>query len=195
MATRTVRNDSVRGRIIGGQVVLDDEAPWTEGTVVEVCPRVTNPPVPKRQGHVIIAGFGLAGRCVAELLANEGIAFTIVERNRATVATQESLGRRIVFGDITDKDTLIRSGLIEASALALTIPDEDGVLRATSLARQLNPKVYIIARTNYSSKGLEASKLGADDVVKAEQAVALQFRDRIRRRFRTDLPARNGDDG
>ena len=48
------------------------------------------------------------------------------------------------------------------------------------LLRQ-RPKMYIIARTNFSSQGMKASQLGADDVIKAEQAVALQFYDRIAR--------------
>ena len=70
-----------------------------------------------------------------------------------------------------------------ASILALTIPDEEAVLAATSLARRLRPEIYILARTNYSSKGMQASQLGADDVIKAEQAVALQFYDRLSRRL------------
>jgi hypothetical protein len=39
--------------------------------------------------------------------------------------------------------------------------DEEAVLEATSLARRLRPEIYIIARTNYSSKGMQASQLGA----------------------------------
>ena len=78
---------------------------------------------------------------------------------------------------------MVQAGLSSATILALTIPDEDAVLRATSLARRLQPDIYIIARTNYSSKGMQASQLGADDVVKAEQAVALHFYDRLSRRI------------
>ena len=80
---------------------------------------------------------------------------------------------------MTSAETLERAGLREAGILALTIPDEDAVLKGIALARRLRPDIYIIARTNYSSKGMRASQLGADDVVKAEQAVALQFYQRL----------------
>ena len=86
-------------------------------------------------------------------------------------------------GSGTDADTLVRAGLNTASILALTIPDEEAVLRGTSLARRLRPEIYIIARTNYSSKGMKASQLGADEVIKGEQAVAFQFYDKLSRRI------------
>lgn len=135
-------------------------------------------------GHVIIVGFGLAGRCVADLLDHAKTPYTIIEKNPVTVETQRALGRRVIAGDATDTRTLLEAGLGEAAILALTIPDEDAVLSATSLARRLCPEVYIIARTNYSSKGMRATQLGADDVIKAEQAVAWQFYDRVSRKIR-----------
>lgn len=136
-------------------------------------------------GPVIVVGFGLAGRCVADLLDCSSVPFTIIERNPVTVETQRALGRRIIEGDAADADTLIKAGLHQASILALTIPDEDAVLAAISLARRLSPSIHIIARTNYSSKGMKASQVGANDVIKAEQAVALQFYDKLSRRLRS----------
>lgn len=135
------------------------------------------------EGHVIIVGFGLAGRCVADLLDSAKLSYTVVERNHTTVETQSALGRKIVEGDATEAETLIAAGLHTATIVALTIPDEDAVLKATVLARRLRPDVYIIARTNYSSKGMQALQLGADEVIKAEQAVALQFYDNLSRKI------------
>jgi CPA2 family monovalent cation:H+ antiporter-2 len=120
---------------------------------------------------------------VADLLDSAKLPYTVVERNSATVETQLALGRKIVRGDATNADTLISAGLHDAAILALTIPDEDAVLEATSLARRLRPDIYIIARTNYSSKGMQASQLGADEVIKAEQAVALLFYDKLSQRI------------
>ncbi|HUU82802.1 MAG TPA: NAD-binding protein [Phycisphaerae bacterium] len=75
------------------------------------------------------------------------------------------------------------AGIESASIPALTIPAEPAVLRATALARRLRPGIYIIARTTYTSAGLRASQLGADEVIKAEQAVALQSHERMWRRL------------
>ena len=164
-----------------GQVRLDEPVDWPEGLRLAVTP--VHPPSGgmTSSGHVIIVGFGLAGRYVADLLDGAGMSYTIIERNPETVETQRALGRRVVAGDASDAQTLNEAGLDRASILALTIPDENAVLKAISQARRLRPEIYIIARTNYSSKGMEASHLGANDVIMAEQAVALQFYDRLSR--------------
>lgn len=165
------------------QVRLDEPVDWPEGSRLTVTPVYPPPGATRINGHVIIVGFGLAGRCVADLLDSAGLSYTIIEKNPVTVETQRALGRRVLAGSTSDAQTLTEAGLNTASILALTIPDEDAVLEAISLARRLRPEIYIIARTTYSSKGMQASQLGADDVVKAEQAVALQFYDRLSRRL------------
>ena len=166
-----------------GVIVPEEPLDWPDGTRVLVSPHL--PPDAARgiEGHVIVVGFGLAGRCVADLLDGAKIPYTIVEKNPATVATQQALGRRIIAGDAASAQTLVEAGLHTAAILALTIPDENVVLKATALARRLRPEIHIIARTNYSSTGMQASQLGADDVIKAEQAVALQFYDVLSRRL------------
>jgi len=166
-----------------GQVRLDESVDWPEGLKLVVTPVHPPPGGAKINGHVIIVGFGLAGRCVADLLDSAGMSYTIIERNADTVETQRALGRQVVAGDASDAQTLNEAGLDRASILAPTIPDEDAVLEITYLARGLRPEIYIIARTYYSSKGMQATQLGADDVIMAEQAVAMQFYDRLSRRL------------
>ncbi len=157
---------------------------WPEGTRLLVRPvEFRAAPTPDACGLVIIAGFGLAGRSVADLLEHGQIEYVVVEQNAVTVETQACLGRRVVHGDIAEESTLQAAGIESASILALTIPDEAAVLAATSVARRMRPSIYIIARTTYTSAGLKASQLGADEVIKAEQAVALQFYERLHRRL------------
>lgn len=179
-----VKDQSVTASFHSGQIELDAQADWPDGARLVVTPVLPLSATGHLEGHVIIVGFGLAGRVVADLLDLAKLSCTILEKNPVTVETQRALGRDIIEGDATDADTLIKAGLNTAAILALTIPDEEAVLNAIALARRLRPKIYIIARTNYSSKGMRASQLGADDVIKAEQAVALQFYDKLSRRIR-----------
>jgi len=169
-----------------GEVQLAEPVDWPDGQRLVVVP-VAAPPSPiTLTGHVIIVGFGLAGRCVADLLDSAGLPYVIIEMNPATVATQAALGRRVFHGDAADAALLDEAGLADASILALTIPDEDAVVAATSLARRLRPDIYIIACTQHTSKGMAVAQLGADDVIKAEHAVALQFYERLRARLGAD---------
>lgn len=174
-------DQSVSAQYRDGRVELQRPVDWPDGTqlIVSALPALTDRNL--FDGHVIIVGFGLAGRSVADFLDTADLPYSIIERNPSTVETQRALGRRIVHGDVTESEILISAGLYDATILALTIPEEAAVLKATSIARRLRPEIYIIARTNYSSQGMKASQLGADEVIKAEQAVALQFHEKISR--------------
>lgn len=166
-----------------GRVIPDRPMDLPEGTRLVITPSFPALDPARLNGHVIIVGFGLAGRAVAELLAGLRIPSTLVESNPVTVETQRALGRHVVLGQANDAQTLMEAGLPKAVILALTIPDEDAVCEAVTLARRLHPEIFIIARTNFSSKGMHVAQLGADEVIKAEQVVALQFYERLSKRL------------
>jgi len=173
-----------QGTFRDGCVYLDAPVNWPAGTrvLVRVAPPATSANA-QPFGPVIIAGFGLPGRWVADIFDRHGIEYRVVDNNPETVRVQRSLGRTVIQGDISEEETLVRAGVAQASILALTVPNEQAVLKATELARKLNPGIYIVARTTHSSAGMEASRLGADEVVKAEQAVARQFYEMLLRRL------------
>jgi Trk K+ transport system NAD-binding subunit len=167
-----------------GRIELDGDVSWPAGAKVRVHPvEAEDVRVAARDGRVVVAGFGLAGRGVAELLDKSKIEYTIIERNVDTIATQGRLGRAVVCGDVSDASVLVAAGVPDASVIALTVPDEDAVLKAIAISRRLNPRIYIVARTMYASRGIEARRLGADDVIKSEQAVAIQFFELLRARM------------
>lgn len=179
------RQNEYMGVYADGVVRLSAQVDWADGT--PVCVRVAEP-LPGRVpngvlGKVIIAGFGLPGRWIADIFDRHGIEYVIVDTNHATVEAQRRIGREVIEGDIADEATLRAAGIETASILALTVPDEQAVLTATERARRLNPKIYIVARTLYSSSGMQATQLGADEVVKAEQVVARQFYEMLLRKI------------
>ncbi len=128
-----------------------------------------SPPTP---GGVIIAGFGLVGRAVADRLRVAGIPYTIVELNPGTVRKQGSLGRAIVYGDVANPEVLESAGVRTADAVILTIPDEGAILRACHAIREISPEVLIAVRTSFLSDAFQATSAGADHVTVAEVATA-----------------------
>ena len=189
------RQNEYMGFYADGVVHLSAQVDWANGT--PVCVRVAEPLPGGRAngpvlGKVIIAGFGLAGRWIADIFDRHGIEYVIVETNHATVEAQRRIGRVVIEGDISEESTLRAADIANASILALTVPDEQAVLAATELARRLNPGIYIVARTLYSSSGMQATQLGADEVVKAEQVVARQFYEMLLRRIGKPDPVGHG---
>src|SRR5882724_2961064 len=115
-------------------------------------------------GHAIIAGFGVPGRAVADLLAARHLPFCVVELNPKTVERCTHAGVHIIAGDVCDEETLRRAGGENATLLVLAVPSDPAVLEAVRVARTLNPTVRIVARCRFISSGMEAHRRGADQV-------------------------------
>lgn len=122
--------------------------------------------------HAVIAGFGIVGRMVAEDFHKQNVRVTLVETNADTIERQQDNHDRVVHGDVRELDVLKEAGLEAADVLVLTIPDEQVAIAASQIARQVNPDVFIVARTNFFSRGLMASRVGADLVIVEEVATA-----------------------
>jgi voltage-gated potassium channel Kch len=128
------------------------------------------------EGHAIIAGYGIPGRAVAEALKAQGISYCVVELNADTVRRCLRGGVRIFGGDATSEAVLRQAGIERAVLFAATMPNDHAVIEAVAQARRLNPAVRILARCEYVSNGLKATRRGANQVVVAEQVVGQAFK-------------------
>lgn len=122
--------------------------------------------------HAVIAGFGVPGRAAAEIYKAAGISYCVIELNPSTVERCGHTGVPIIQGTVADEQTLRRAGVERADVLLLLVPDEKAVMAAIPLARKLNSAMKIVARCSYTSSGLEAHRIGADETIVAEQVVA-----------------------
>jgi CPA2 family monovalent cation:H+ antiporter-2 len=127
------------------------------------------------QPHAIIAGFGLPGRAVAEHFEQAGLPYCVIELNPDTVRRVARSSMEIIEGDVAKEATLRQAGIETARILIIAIPDEQAAVTATAVAHRMNPSLPIITRCHYTSKGLEARKQGATDVVIAEHVVAQEL--------------------
>ena len=130
---------------------------------------------PQQSRRVVIAGYGIPGRFVAEYCDRHNIPFVVIERNPTIVLRCQTAGTRIIQGDSRDAAVLRDAGVELSTDLAITLPDDVAVLDTIATARRLNPSIRIIARATFVSGGIEATRRGADEVVVAEQAVAHEF--------------------
>ena len=124
---------------------------------------------------VIVVGFGLPGRFVAEVLDARRIAYTVVELNPSNAKSIAATGKAVFCGDARDPQILRQAGIEGAQVLAITLPDERIVLEVLQIAKGLNPNLRMMARCNYTSTGIKAERAGACAVIVEEQIVALEF--------------------
>jgi CPA2 family monovalent cation:H+ antiporter-2 len=176
------------GRNVAAWVRFVGPAPWLRGSALRESPGIDARDDERPKGaraerstarHAIVAGFGPVGRAVADRLDRQGVRTTIIELNPRTVEKQFELGRAVVYGDAANREVLERAGIDSADAIILTMPDEEAVLRSCRLIRMLRPDVFIAARVNMLSKGLQAMQLGADHTVVEELATAQAMADEV----------------
>lgn len=132
---------------------------------------------------IVIAGYGPVGRVVADRLGAFGFQITIVDINPETVRKQAGIGRRVVYGDITNEEVLHSAGVQNADAVLLTMPDDEAALRATRHIREMNTRAFVAVRTHYLSGAFLAKEAGADHVTVEEMATAEAMADHVHRQF------------
>ncbi|MFC1476093.1 cation:proton antiporter [Candidatus Zixiibacteriota bacterium] len=138
------------------------------------------------QDHVIIGGYGFAGRELAAVLANCTIPYVIVDLNVENVNQAGNDGHHAFFGDVTSPEVLEYLGITHARELVLLINDPGAVEYAITAARRLAAGLHIIVRTNYllDLKPLRAA--GADEVIPAEREAAVQVISGLLERYQMD---------
>lgn len=120
----------------------------------------------------IIAGYGIPGRTARAALIKAGFECIVIEFNATTINRMGDSCAGFICGDASDAEVLQRAGIDRAALVVAAVPLDPTALAITRQAKRLNPKARIITRCQYISGGLEAMKLGANEVVIAEQVVA-----------------------
>jgi len=129
--------------------------------------------------HLIIIGFGVNGKNIAEAAKEAEIPHIIIELNPDTVHKEQAMGRPIYYGDATQEAILEVCDIHDARIVVITVPDVSSVRKITALARNLNPNVYLIVRTRYVQEVNPLYQLGANEVVPEEFETSIEIFSRV----------------
>ncbi len=129
----------------------------------------------KREGHVIIIGFGLNGRNLARGLREAEIPYVLLEMNSDTVREMKKKGEPIYYGDGTSTEILHRLSIEKARLLVVAISDPASTRRIVSIARRANLALHIIVRTRYLAEVDDLKTLGANEVIPEEFETSIEI--------------------
>jgi len=117
--------------------------------------------------HYIVCGLGRVGSYIANELHATKRPHVVVDVNKSNLgADLESFGDEVfIEGDATDSDTLLKAGVEKAAGLFAVAGDDNQNLVVSLTAKQLNPKLRVVARCNDMRNGEKMKKAGADAVV------------------------------
>ncbi len=133
----------------------------------------------RREGHVIIIGFGLNGRNLAEVLKETSIPYVILDLNNDIVIQMRKRGEPIFYGDGTSPEILHKLGLALARMLVIVISDPASTRRIVQIARKENPVIYIIVRTRYTTEVEGLLRMGANEVIPEEFETSIEIFARV----------------
>jgi CPA2 family monovalent cation:H+ antiporter-2 len=125
--------------------------------------------------RAVLVGYGPTGRTLVRLLRENGIESSVIELNIDTVRKLREEGIDVVYGDATQPEILSAAGLEQAGTLILTAAGGTPSAEVIRSAREINPKVHVLARAPYLRHLSELKEAGANTVYTGEGEVALAF--------------------
>jgi len=127
------------------------------------------------KGHVVIAGGGRIGTHVAQVLKQLEIAFVIIELDYRRLEHAKTAGLPVIYGDASKLIVLEAAKIKQAELLLITTPAIVVAQTIVNSARQLNPRLNMVAR----AEGIEQMKAlhdkGVPMVVQPEFEAGLEI--------------------
>ncbi len=127
--------------------------------------------VGKLENHVIVCGLGRNGYRAVMELKKEDVPFVVIDTKLEVIkrAFGEEPGINYIIGDATDERILEEAGIKRARALMACIPIDSTNVFVTLTAREINPKIKIIARSISNAAESKLKTAGADYVVNPDE--------------------------
>ncbi len=149
-----------------GMYLLHD---WMTGVPYEELHEPLFPP----KGKWILCSYGRFGRAVYEELLNEGIIPVIIEANNELIDPEndETL-EKVITGNGTEAHTLKEAGVLDAVGIVAGTDNDADNLSILMTARELNPKLFTIARQNRRRNDLLFEEADIDLVMQRGSVIA-----------------------
>ena len=135
--------------------------------------------IKKLQRHSIICGHGRVGAASADHFHNVGADFVVIDRSEEHLRILAEQGYNYLAGDATREETLLAAGIKKAGALLALLDSDPDNLCTVLTARELNPTLHIVARTEVASSESRILRAGADSVISPYASAGRRVADRI----------------
>ena len=136
--------------------------------------------------HIVVVGFGPAGRAVANRMYQSGSTVVVIDLNPISIRAARDAGMRAWVGDASSAEMLRQVSIDTAEALVVTLPDHRLTMAVIVEARAMSPDLQIVARARYHRYVELLSATGADLVIDEEATVGDKLSQTLRLKVRTD---------
>lgn len=131
------------------------------------------------KNHYIVCGYGRIGRILCKMLARKPVDVVVVEKDAELIPLMNDEKILYVSGDASDEANLIKAGIKHASGLVAALASDADNVYLVLTARQLNPDIFIMARTTQNKSKPKLLAAGADRVESPYDMGAVSMAQRI----------------
>ena len=125
--------------------------------------------------HYIVCGYGRVGGVVVEEVEAEQLPVVVIERDPAMLAKLAERNILHMEGDATEDQTLLNAGILRAKAVVAAMSNETANVYVVLTARQFNPDLYIVSRTDTEDHIARMKRAGANRVVMPHKIGGLEM--------------------
>src|SRR5256886_9111335 len=115
--------------------------------------------------HYVICGSGRVGSHLVRDMIGANESFVVIENDQQRAAEFSQRGINVLVGDATLEESLREAGVERARGLAACLPDDHDTVYVVLTARDLNPRLHIVARAAEEQAEAKLIRAGANRVV------------------------------
>lgn len=115
--------------------------------------------------HYLVCGFGRIGEVICRELTSKPVPFVVLEQQEERVQEAEANNYLTLHGDATDEKSLVTAGVQRARGLFACLTNDAGNVFVTLTAKELNPRIFIVARAESERSERTLLRAGADKVI------------------------------
>ena len=127
--------------------------------------RIMNRVIQAMERHFVVCGFGRVGEEITREFQERGAEFLVIDVAAESIERAERLGCPTVQGDAADEQILRQAGIDRARCLLVATDSDQVNVYITLTAKNLNPSLYVIARSAGAFSEEKLRLAGADRVV------------------------------
>lgn len=121
--------------------------------------------VSKLRNHFIVCGSGRVGSHLVRDLQRSNETFVVIEKDPQRAAEFNETGINVMARDATLEESLHDAGVEHARGLAACLPDDADNVYVVLTARDLNPRLHIVARAAEEQAEAKLLRAGANHVI------------------------------
>ncbi len=127
--------------------------------------RLMNRVIQAMERHFVVCGFGRVGEEITREFRERGAEFVVIDAAAESIERAARLGCPTVQGDAADEQVLRQAGIDRARCLLVATDSDQTNVYITLTAKNLNPSLYVIARSAGAFSEEKLRLAGADRVV------------------------------